>query len=77
MIQKERFCTNDREQFDDWLCSEKYELEKALGGNENMANFSYSSKDSSESHNQVADLVNVMLRDTCVKAYREAYNKQG
>ena len=28
-------------QFDDWQNSEKYELEMALGGNENMANFSY------------------------------------
>ena len=27
MIQKERFCSNDREQFDDWLNNEKYELE--------------------------------------------------
>jgi len=25
----------------------------------------------------VSTLINTMLRDTCVKAYREAYNKQG
>lgn len=29
-------------QFDDWLNNEKYELELALGGCENMANFNYS-----------------------------------
>lgn len=29
----------DREQFDSWTGNEKYELEKALGGEENMANF--------------------------------------
>jgi hypothetical protein len=28
--------------FDDWAGSEKYELEAALGGEENMANFHYS-----------------------------------
>jgi len=28
-------------QFDDWNNSEKYELEAALGGVENMANFNY------------------------------------
>ena len=31
----------DREQFDSWAGLEKYEMEKALGGEENMANFSY------------------------------------
>ena len=31
----------DREQFDSWSGLEKYEMEKALGGEENMANFSY------------------------------------
>jgi hypothetical protein len=36
------FGKNDRELFDNWNGLEKYELEKALGGNENMANFSYS-----------------------------------
>jgi len=41
-IQKGKYATKDREQFDDWNNSEKYELELALGGNENMANFSYS-----------------------------------
>lgn len=40
-IQSKKYGTHDREQFDDWLNSEKYEMELALGGNENMANFSY------------------------------------
>lgn len=30
-------------QFDDWLNNEKYELESAIGGCENMANFKYTS----------------------------------
>jgi hypothetical protein len=33
--------TQDREQFDSWAGLEKYEMELALAGNENMANFSY------------------------------------
>ena len=33
--------SGDREQFDSWSGQEKYELEKALGGEENMANFAY------------------------------------
>lgn len=37
--------TQDRMQFDDWNNSEKYELEMALGGCENMANFHYSAED--------------------------------
>lgn len=76
MIQKERFGSNDREQFDDWLNSEKYELQQALGGSENMANFSYSAgsdaADKATPAAMVSTLVNTMLRDTCVKAYREA-----
>jgi hypothetical protein len=35
------FGKQDREQFDSWAGLEKYEMEKALGGEENMANFSY------------------------------------
>lgn len=35
----EKYGTQDREQFDSWLNSERYELESALGGEENMANF--------------------------------------
>lgn len=38
---KKCYGTQDRLLFDNWNGLEKYELEKALGGNENMANFSY------------------------------------
>ena len=34
----------DRESFDNWNGCEKYELEGALGGDENMINFIYSEK---------------------------------
>ena len=37
------FGKQDRELFDSWSGMEKYELEKALGGEENMANFAYDS----------------------------------
>ena len=36
-LQKKRFGTQDREQFDDWNNSEKYELDMALGGEEMFA----------------------------------------
>ena len=39
------FGKQDRDQFDAWSGMEKYELEKALGGDENMANFEYSQQD--------------------------------
>ncbi len=41
------FGTHDREQFDSWSGSEKYELEAAFGGEENMANFSYNESSTS------------------------------
>ena len=47
-IQQKLYGTNDMEQFDSWLNAEKYELEMALGGNENMANFSYSGQENLE-----------------------------
>ena len=59
--------TRDREQFDSWSGLEKYELEKALGGAENMANFAYG-QDSNIS------LIEIALRDTCVGHYRRAYD---
>ena len=37
----DKYGTRDREQFDSWMNSERYELESALGGEENMANFMY------------------------------------
>jgi hypothetical protein len=42
--------TQDRMQFDDWQNSEKYELEMALGGSENMANFDYSGEKKLQIH---------------------------
>lgn len=39
------FGKQDLELFDSWSGQEKYELEKALAGEENMANFSYSESD--------------------------------
>ena len=36
------FGTHDVSLFESWLNAEKYELDKALAGDENMANFSYS-----------------------------------
>ena len=51
--------TQDRMQFDDWNNSEKYELEMALGGCENMANFHYSAEDQLKSEQ---DLVKIKLK---------------
>ena len=47
-IQEGKYGTKDREQFDDWMNSEKYEMELALGGNENMANFPYFRRQASD-----------------------------
>lgn len=70
----------DREQFDDWVNSEKYELEASLGGQENMANFTYAGMEEKEINPAISDisiLAEVCLRDACVLNYRHAYNKQG
>ena len=53
---------------------EKYELEKALGGEENMANFQYSAEEKPKEAG-VSQLIEITLRDTCVKAYRRADDK--
>lgn len=78
------FGTNSREQFDSWSGLEKYEFESALGGTENMANFSYSAGtqnlESDENDPQkilideVCNVIEIALRDTAVKAYREAFD---
>ena len=53
-IQSDRYMTCDRILFDDWCNSEKYELEAAIGGLENMMNFSYAAKtDSAESESKL------------------------
>ena len=85
-IQQGKYGTRDLVQFDDWLNSEKYELELALGGNENMANFSYAMRrqDSEPGSAGIAGvdakavglLMSSLLRDFCVKSYREHYDRQ-
>lgn len=77
---KEKFGTQDREQFDDWSGMEKYELEASLGGQENMANFAYSEEGVPSGHdnafaNSVAETIEIALRDTCVLSYRQSYDK--
>ena len=68
--------------------SEKYELELALGGNQNMANFDYAVKrqDSVQEENdptknfdpEMASLLYIsLLQDFCVKSYREHYDRIG
>ena len=48
----------------------------ALGGNENMANFSYSGQGNLED-SFIAEMLSTCMRDFCVKKYRESYNKKG
>lgn len=64
----------DAEMFDNWSGLEKYELEKALGGQENMANFSYGDGSTSSGNGVEAQkgeglfkVTEIGLRDTCVK----------
>ena len=57
---------------------EKYELEKALGGEENMANFSYGGSHTGEVKGvskKIMEIVEIALRDTCVRSYRRAYDR--
>ncbi|CDW85126.1 UNKNOWN [Stylonychia lemnae] len=74
----------DRELFDSWSGSEKYELEKALGGEENMANFVYGIQEEENQaeeqkeddlSQQIFKTLNVCLRDVSVLNYRESYDK--
>ena len=72
------FGTQDRELFDSWSGAEKYELEKALGGEENMANFSYgdgSGDGVAKDTEALARVIEVVMRDQCVLQYRESYDK--
>ena len=59
------FGTQDRELFDSWSGAEKYELEKALGGEENMANFKYGdgSEQVSKETESLARVVEIVMRD--------------
>eukprot|EP00347_Sterkiella_histriomuscorum_P017444 403349347 len=80
------FGTQSREQFDNWNGQEKYELERALGGEENMANFQYEEESQSQDQNAEQNPKDALiiefyhafkqaLRDSCVKYYRQAYDK--
>ena len=84
-IQRRKVGTHDREQFDDWNNSEKYELELALGGQENM-NFEFFLHRQNSEPGQQAEgvdtkaanqLMCALMRDFCVKSYREHYDRQG
>lgn len=60
------FGTQDRELFDSWSGAEKYELEKALGGEENMANFKYgdgSGDEVGKDTEALARVIEIILRD--------------
>lgn len=69
------FGKQDREQFDCWSGMEKYELEKALGGEENMANFDYGASNDVMQESEIAKLLEITLRDTCILNYRRSYDK--
>ncbi len=74
----ETFGTQDRCLFDSWSGAEKYELEKALGGEENMANFSYGEAEESGFSTETESLgriIEIIMRDQCVLQYRESYDK--
>jgi len=75
------YTTRNQEQFDSWISSERYELEQALGGDENMANFSYESASTGkvelddQLQKSILKVVMVMMRDVCVLNFREAFDK--
>ncbi len=72
------FGTQDRCLFDSWSGAEKYELEKAIGGEENMANFSYGEAEGSgfsKETESLARVIEIIMRDQCVLQYRESYDK--
>jgi len=64
----------DERTFDTFLNCERYSLEEALSGEENMANFGYSLF-KLETQNEIYPLLKTALRDTCVFYYRKAYDK--
>lgn len=69
-IQQDIYLTHSRLQFDQWLNTEKYEMELALGGCENFQNFTYSNaqniqgEESGESK-QVEKMLKILFRDIC------------
>jgi len=68
----------DERTFDTFLNCERYSLEEALSGEENMANFGYSlfKLEAHDDHTkEIYPLLKTALRDTCVFYYRKAYDK--
>jgi len=64
--------------FDTFLNCERYALEQALSGDENMANFSYSLfklENTKDTTKMIFGLLKTILRDTCVLYYRRAYDR--
>ena len=53
----------------------------ALGGNENMANFTYSERldgnNQDQQKKQLKQAVSVVCRDIVILEYRKAYNRKG
>eukprot|EP00744_Colponema_vietnamica_P008482 GILI01012097.1.p1 GENE.GILI01012097.1~~GILI01012097.1.p1 ORF type:complete len:760 (+),score=148.53 GILI01012097.1:122-2401(+) len=74
--ERERF-----ELFQNWLSSERFAMEQALAGMENMANFSYRSGNNASASSSaplppspLQEAVRVGLRDTLVSAYRSGFD---
>lgn len=72
--------TNDYELFDSWLNLERFELEIALAGQENMENFQYSHdaedfRTQSEQQN-LSNIINILMKDVLVESYRKAFDNQ-
>ena len=75
-IQEKLYGTRDLSQFDDWINSEKYELETALGGLENFQ-FEFAGMEAIKDCGMIVDLICLTMNDICVKKYRESYNRLG
>jgi hypothetical protein len=74
----EKYAHLNNEEFDTFLNSERYALETALGGMENMGNFVYNTitlEELSKSKKVYYDVVRTALRDTIMKSYRKGYDK--
>ena len=70
--------TLDQSEFDQFLNSERYALETALGGSENMANFKYNTSqliDLQNDQKMVYSTLKIALRDTIMLYFRLGYDK--
>eukprot|EP00753_Platysulcus_tardus_P006318 PLAT1408.2.p1 GENE.PLAT1408.2~~PLAT1408.2.p1 ORF type:complete len:464 (+),score=217.45 PLAT1408.2:367-1758(+) len=67
------FAAEDASLFDAWQHSSRAELQRALGGEENMGNFVYGDSSSSS---ESTELLRVMLRDTLVLGFRAGNAKK-